>query len=425
MFDRKALPVLLLLLFFLMGSWLLQSDELHVEHELPEKMEAGGDVEVPVRVQKGDRTGFAKLELDIPEGLKVEALEKNGSSFTFEKGTAKFIWMAMPEGTEFTVRYRLIAETGIEGKRTIKGDFRYIRDNERKRKKLETKSISVQKELVDSTDPGKDEEKMPPVEVDREITRSEKGLFRVRLTLQKGERHGYGELVERIPEGFEARSDEKMGSTFTFQDSAAKFVWMQMPRDPSFWVQYLLEAKEAQEKGEHLIEGTFSYLEDGKSYEQELPSSSFGTQGTAAMAAKAEEGSTEEKDTTEEGEAGTEGEGAESVTEEDEPEQLTGDVPDPQKKVDYKVQICAGHDPVDEGHFERVYGYEGGYDIEHHEGWIKYTTGLFEVYEKARDQRVQFRKNYELPGPFVTAYNDGERITVQEALMITDQEWVQ
>ena len=46
------------------------------------------------------------------------------------------------------------------------------------------------------------------------------------------------------------------------------------------------------------------------------------------------------------------------------------------------------------------------------------------AYKKARNKRESLG-SYKFPGPFVTAYNNGDRITVQEALMITKQDWVQ
>ena len=67
-----------------------------------------------------------------------------------------------------------------------------------------------------------------------------------------------------------------------------------------------------------------------------------------------------------------------------------------------------------------------GVSIERHEGWIKYVTGKHSDYRSAHDQRDGFvRAGHNFRGPFVTAYNNGDRITVQEALMITHQKWVQ
>jgi hypothetical protein len=60
---------------------------------------------------------------------------------------------------------------------------------------------------------------------------------------------------------------------------------------------------------------------------------------------------------------------------------------------------------------------------EMHEGWFKFTVGGFSDYSEARNKREELTP-FNLPGPFVTAYNAGTRITVQEALMITRQTWV-
>jgi len=56
------------------------------------------------------------------------------------------------------------------------------------------------------------------------------------------------------------------------------------------------------------------------------------------------------------------------------------------------------------------------------EGFTKYTVGSHSEYKEARDAREDM-KNKGVVAPFVTAYNSGKRITVQEALMITSQKW--
>jgi hypothetical protein len=91
----------------------------------------------------------------------------------------------------------------------------------------------------------------------------------------------------------------------------------------------------------------------------------------------------------------------------------------------YRIQISAAHKVVDAKYFEERHKFTGPFFVEHHQGWIKYTTGKFDVYRAARDQRDNLRNGqHKFPGPFVTAYNEYERITVQEALMISNQKWV-
>jgi outer membrane biosynthesis protein TonB len=98
--------------------------------------------------------------------------------------------------------------------------------------------------------------------------------------------------------------------------------------------------------------------------------------------------------------------------------------PAPEKGISYKVQIMAAHRTVGKAYFQQRHNYSGEFSIENHEGWVKYTTGRHSVYADARNARETIRSKYNFDGPFVTAYNDGVRITVQEALMISNQQWV-
>ncbi|HPJ51731.1 MAG TPA: hypothetical protein PLF80_02245, partial [Flavobacteriales bacterium] len=100
-------------------------------------------------------------------------------------------------------------------------------------------------------------------------------------------------------------------------------------------------------------------------------------------------------------------------------------IPAPESGVNFKVQITAAHREVGADYFRERHRYSGDFGIERHEGWIKYVTGKFPDYRAARDQREAFvRAGHRFPGPFVTAYDQGRRITVQEALMISNQQWV-
>ncbi len=101
-------------------------------------------------------------------------------------------------------------------------------------------------------------------------------------------------------------------------------------------------------------------------------------------------------------------------------------VPEPETGVFYRVQIAAGKNNLKSDVFAKLYGFSEGYKLENAHGLFKYTTGYHQVYKSARDGRVRITAKYDkFQGPFVTAYNDGERITVQEALMITNQKWFQ
>jgi hypothetical protein len=103
-------------------------------------------------------------------------------------------------------------------------------------------------------------------------------------------------------------------------------------------------------------------------------------------------------------------------------------IPNPVSGVNYRVQIAAGKKTISnfQSYFNQKYNFNQQVDVELHDGWSKYITGNFEMYEKARNHREDLISNHKVEtGPFVSAYNNGKRITVQEALMITNQKWIQ
>ena len=99
-------------------------------------------------------------------------------------------------------------------------------------------------------------------------------------------------------------------------------------------------------------------------------------------------------------------------------------VAEPQTDIFYRVQLAAGRKNVSLTYIKKKHGFSDEIFLENHQGWYKYTTGNYPEYVYARNRREKIKRLYKFKGPFVTAYNSGERITVQEALLISKQKWV-
>jgi len=463
---------------------------LSITQTLPASMAPGTEAKVVVTIEKSGLTGFAKLQIDLPEGLTATAIETKGASFTFADGKAKFIWMSLPSSPSFKVSYTLSAAATASGVQPIAGRFSYIEGNERKVQELASATIDMgapgavaaaepppaapaSSEVV-TEDPTTNDlvsaagaapapagtitvavidnasgiapmQGAGGVSGTRTITPITEKEMLVEVLVNKGSIRGFGKLQEVVPQGFTALEKNSADAIFTTQDRIVKFVWLNLPASNEVKVVYELRANERPD-GEYTIDGEFGYLLNDETQKAILGSSKF-LVGQRAFEALAQDPSTMGTQTTEdptlalkakeeearkarEAEAQARAVEAERVRKQQESEAVAqrpkGRVPAPEKGVTYKVQITAAHREVGKSYFKARHSYSGDFQIERHQGWIKYVTGSYADYKDARDQRVGYAQaGHNFPGPFVTAYNNGDRITVQEALAISNQRWVQ
>jgi cell division septation protein DedD len=92
--------------------------------------------------------------------------------------------------------------------------------------------------------------------------------------------------------------------------------------------------------------------------------------------------------------------------------------------VNYMVQIGAfTNGNVTASVLKQKFGISETVKSEMQGGFSKFMVGSHREYKGARDQRERIRNNNGVKSAFVVAYNLSKRITVQEALMISNQKW--
>ena len=101
-----------------------------------------------------------------------------------------------------------------------------------------------------------------------------------------------------------------------------------------------------------------------------------------------------------------------------------GSVPASTQDVAFAVQLLANHRDLSADEWAKDFDFHGQTHTIRHEGWHKHLTDNVSTYAKARTMRSDIWESTAATDAFVTASLEGERITVQEALLISDQTWI-
>lgn len=438
----------LVLFIQLIGMFFYQliiSGDVTVSQTIPQAIQSGSEVTVEITVNKGDVAGFAKVQQDFPKGFQIEPIETKGATFSFKENRIKFIWMALPSEKEFTISYKVKPLEGTVGDFSLAGKFSFIDESERKNIDISSSNFTVTTDVIadntveDNSVEEVTEEPVVAIEVssNREIVEQEEGKYLVTLTINKKGVEGFAKIAEDIPEGFIATESESAGGVFSMKEQQMKILWMAVPKGDDLKIVYQLTASEGTANNSYELRGAFSYLENDNTKKHIVEMTSFDLNRELLVAENTEEEIDGTIETTTEEEKTSDNEVKEEVTEleeevvtvnetEEEPANNTTEtditsIPVPETAVSYKVQVGAGHQTVPANYFVVKFSLQDNVSTENHEGWIKYVVGSFTEYKAARDKRNVVRNN--VKRAFVTAYNSGKRITVQEALMISNQKW--
>jgi hypothetical protein len=444
---RILLITLHLMTISLMSLLSLDWDEPTVKQEIPMAFTKSGTSVVKVKIDKAGLEGFAKLEINIPKGYIVRAMETKGASFTFSEQKIRFVWMSLPQVDQFQITYQLVKNGAEGGLNEISGVFSYI--DKSKRKDIAVSSNleegSTQNEMLVTQDEMLAYAYKTTLNANNELPTCERFInkvgddFVVELLVKLNGLKGFLKLQDWASNGCVISKMQNGGATVTVDGANIKYVWFEVPGAEVIAIKYKLTCNSLPETG-LTIDGKLSFVVDNQPREIPIVAGSR----AVPMPAETQEVKSETNNTDVVAEANPKIETQSKAVEESKPvvnpvvspKERLKDVPVKNKEpklngsvsngVKYRVQILANHRSVGKAEWKNKFGFEGSCQVENHEGWMKWTHGQFADYKDARDKRVSLTAECpNLPGPFVTAYQDGNRITVQEALMITQQKWVQ
>jgi len=422
------------------------SDDVSLSLNSINQVEAGNEIYVEITLSKSNFESFARFQQEIPAGLTPIPVNTANADFSFSDQKIKFIWLKLPAEEEITISYKLQVDQRLKGQFNLNGQFSYISNNERKSVQVTPKTIEIipsstidQKLIVDIADfknlvaPVQLKPDFAQIRCIRQIPYKSKGSdeYIVNLLINKGSKEKFAKIQEIIPDGFTAVAVDNRDAIFTFKDQTVKLLWMNLPVEPYFVVSYKLVPDPEKTINPELT-GTFSYIEEDNTIstdiiEKDVNLTNKSSENLLAVISSSIETQSIPISTTQpknySGKVTIEiAESALKLLREDTKHISTLE---PENGVYYRVQIAAGHRPIDINRYFKKYNLDKEVRTEFHEGWRKYSVGSFYVYKAARDYRVHVWNTTPIDDAFVAAYNNGNRITVQEALMITNHDWYQ
>lgn len=336
---------------------------------------------VEISIQKADLQGFAKVEETVPDGYTVVDLKSSSAVFSIDNQEVKYIWYDIPENDVVTVSYKMLPLIPMDNRTpAISGSFSYLKDEETASTPIINQGDDEPKLLVESV---KDTVEAEVVEIAENIVKEETEDQKIAASDSQKATEEAARIVAEEQKAAELKAAEQKAAELAAATAAAAKAAQEAKIAAEEKAAQLADAAKASQAAAQTTESKPSEIKKSQ------------PDNTAVASAK------------------------KSVNDGN-----IVNVPEPEEGIFYRVQIAAGKNNLNREVFAKLYNFDEGFKLENAGGLLKYTTGYHQVYKAARDDRERITSKYaKFKGPFVAAYNDGERITVQEALMVSSQKW--
>ena len=445
------------LTLFIFG--LFQTDNsVTIKNNIPSNFIVGQEVAVEFRISKGIQTGFAKFQLELPDGISIIKKDEMNSIYSIQNGVAQWIWSEVPEDEELLIKLTLVAsELGI-GIKTFNSNYSFIEKNEKKVFNMLPLEASIQNNIINNKvsvikDTLTKAEPNTIIDVVRLISDGPNANEKtITIKIKKGDTKGFAKYSDEIDLNLNAKAIKTDGSSFSVSDGKIKFVWVDVPTKSELEVSYHIDLNN---KNSNILKGEYSYLEKNQSKKYIVKPDSL------VIGKLKDEINLQAVQKTE---------AAKSIVQENEANQLTlkkiiedsksnltiektstlvTEAPNLVKKEANELKtIPAKADIVKEtpqivnadpnfvvqiGAFKNTkivatvlikkYRITDKIVDELHDGFSKFMVGNHNLYKEARKHRDIIKSKHGVKDAFIAAYNVGKRITVQEALMVSKQSW--
>ena len=445
------------LTLFIFG--LFQTDNsVTIKNNIPSNFIVGQEVAVEFRISKGIQTGFAKFQLELPDGISIIKKDEMNSIYSIQNGVAQWIWSEVPKDEELLIKLTLVAsELGI-GIKTFNSNYSFIEKNEKKvfnmlpleasiQNNIINNNVSVIKDTLTKADPN------TSIDVVRLISDGPNANEKtITIKIKKGDTKGFAKYSDEIDLNLNAKAIKTDGSSFSVSDGKIKFVWVDVPTKSELEVSYHIDLNN---KNSNILKGEYSYLEKNQSKKYIVKPDSLvigklkdeinlqavqKTEVAKSIVQETEANQLTSKKIIEDSKSNLTVEKTSTLV--TEAPNLVKKEANEVKTIPAKAEIVketpqiVNADPnfvVQIGAFKNTkvvatvlikkYRITDKIVDELHDGFSKFMVGNHNLYKEARKHRDIIKSKHGVKDAFIAAYNVGKRITVQEALMVSKQSW--
>jgi hypothetical protein len=415
---------------------------------IPANMVAGQEVVIELKLNKGGMNGFGKLQLELPEGIIVKESEDKGANYSYDAGIAKWLWAALPTESEITVKLTLFVEASALGAKTISSKYSYVENNVKQVVEMTPAEVNVLppgsdlNAVVSSSPAAGDSATLasnaspttaanagnePPGLINVVRTISPGGAeneFLITLKIKKDGTKGFARFSDDIAEGIIVKAAKTDGGSFSVADGKIKFVWVNVPEKDELEISYTISGTTSNAV---ILAGEYSYLEDNQSKKYKVPMETIAFQTQQVVKDGKTEAAPVEKTQTKDPEVinpATMQSVEETVAKKLSENNVEASADKKNGNMNFHVQVGAFTNvKVTAQKLKKKFKIKETIKSEMQGGYSKFMIGSHSEYKAARDQRETMKNINGVKSAFVVAYNQGKRITVQEALMITNQKW--
>ncbi|MCX7955472.1 MAG: hypothetical protein N3A01_09850 [Bacteroidales bacterium] len=167
--------------FLLLPSF--SQEEVYVDINIPQRVNAGQKYNIDIIVYKGNITGFAKLELFIPMGVKINIINSQNATVIQNLQVIKLIWVDLPYETKFSIKGVLELDYRLKGYKEIFGNFYYVYQKNRMQSSVGIIPFQVLNDKDYTYLPKQTEEypKIEPKKVIKPVKLNKPDFFRVQI----------------------------------------------------------------------------------------------------------------------------------------------------------------------------------------------------------------------------------------------------